>query len=125
MTNDITREILELKIDNVFFLGSTCLTSGENTHGIVFAVKVNFQFNINILFKNFKKFSLLLKSPLPKPVISCYQNLSVSISNALKKEEIDNKYLSQQSKKILELIDHQDQLLNKSLFNILKKVNRK
>merc|ERR1719468_384677 len=68
---------LELKIDNVFFLSShTILKANQAVYNIVFAVR----------------------SPLPRPVIRCYQTLSLSIAKALMKEESNAEYLSNQAK---------------------------
>lgn len=47
----------------------------------------------------------MFKSPLPKPVISCYQALSLAITKTLKKEEIINNYLTIQSKILFDCLD--------------------
>ncbi|CAF0863859.1 unnamed protein product [Brachionus calyciflorus] len=81
-------EQLELKIDNVFFLGSKSI------------LKIN-QVTFNIVFA--------LKSPLPRPAIKCYQMLSLAISKSLLKEETNSGYLTQQSRILVDFIDeHQN-----------------
>lgn len=81
-------EQLELKIDNVYFLGSQSI------------LKIN-QVTFNIVFA--------LKSPLPRPAIRCYQMLSLAMSKALLKEETNNGYLTEQSKILIDFIDeHQN-----------------
>lgn len=79
---------LELKIDNVFFLSSqTILRTNQAKYNIVFAVR----------------------SPLPRPVIRCYQTLSLSIAKALMKEESNDNYLSNQAKILNDFImEHQN-----------------
>jgi hypothetical protein len=42
------------------------------------------------------------KSPLPKHVIRCYQTLSLMIVKALVKEETNNKYLTNQTRILIE-----------------------
>lgn len=81
-------EQLELKIDNVFFLGCKSI------------LKIN-QVTFNIVFA--------LRSPLPRPVIKCYQMFSLAISKSLLKEETNSGYLSYQSKMLQDFLDeHQN-----------------
>lgn len=81
-------EQLELKIDNVFFLGCQSI------------LKIN-QVTFNIVFA--------LRSPLPRPAIRCYQMLSLAISKSLLKEERNSGYLTHQAKMLQDFLDeHQN-----------------
>ncbi len=84
---------LELKIDNVFFLSSqTICRTSQAIYNVVFAVK----------------------SPLPRPVIHCYQTLSLSIAKVLMKEEANDNYLSNQAKLLNDFICEHQNLNDKS-----------
>jgi hypothetical protein len=58
---------------------------------------------------------------LPKPVIRCYQSLSLTICKALLKEETNSEYLTNQSKILNDFIDdHQNIDSSKPFFYNLK-----
>ncbi len=60
------------------------------------------------------------KSPLPRPVIQCYQTLSLSIAKALMKEESNAKYISNQTKIFNDHIFETKSLCDQSIQIILK-----
>jgi len=55
-----------------------------------------------------------VKSPLPRPVINCYQKLSLSIAKVLMKEEANDNYLSNQAKLLNDFICEHQNLNDKS-----------
>ena len=63
-----------------------------------------------------KLFVFVIKSPLPKPVIRCYQSLSLTICKALLKEETNSEYLTNQSKILNDFIDDHQNIDSSKLF---------